>query len=116
MNYHCVFVFHKMTSLSSYFLANKHRLVKPNDPNYEARYQRISQRYTRQQDVKLILLVRYERVPLTDTLQTICKINCPVNPLPVKDEFKAPSIQAVKDFLSREGWIETESIADHLLM
>lgn len=118
MTYDCVVVFHKMTTLTSYFAANEHKLIGHldiNDHNYEARYDRIADRYTAEQDVRLLLLVRHEYNPETHKFKTICKINCPVNPLPVKDEFTAASVNAVKNFLLLDGWTETESICANML-
>lgn len=114
MNYDCVFVFHKMTSLASYFASNERKLtghLNMTDQNYERRYDSIADRYTKEQDVRLILLVRYER----NATRTICKINCPVSPLPVKGEFEAPSLNAVKYFLIENGWTESEALHSCLL-
>ena len=65
--------------------------------------------------MRLILLVRYERNPLNNRMRIICKIHCPVNPLPVRGEFETPSLNAVVDFLKKNGWRETESLTNNLL-
>ena len=119
MNYDCVVVFHKMTNLASYFAANENKLVghlNIDDRNYEAHYDNIADRYTEQQrNVRLILLVRYERDQTTGKLKTMCRIRCPINPFPVKGEFEAPSLNAVKYSLINLGWVETEAIAGFML-
>ena len=117
MEYNCMLVFHKVTSLASYFLANKHKLVghlSSADSNYETRYNRIAERYTKMQDVRLILLCRHDYDVATKRMRTFCKIKCPVSPLPVVGEFEVPSIQAIKMFLLCDGWKETELITADL--
>lgn len=34
----------------------------------------------------------------------MCRINCPINPIPVKGEFQAPSLKALRKFLEKEHW------------
>ena len=34
----------------------------------------------------------------------MCRINCPISPLPVKGEFQAPSLKALRKFLIKAGW------------
>lgn len=118
MNYDCVVIFHKTTSLTPYFCANEHKLVghlNIEDRDYEKRYDRIADRYTREQDVRLVLLVRYDYNTDNHKVKTYCKINCPISPLPVKGEFEAPSFNAVKFFLTENGWTETECLISDLL-
>lgn len=114
MDYNCAVVFHKKTNLMPYFEAN----VNPTEPRfggnmeYSERYAQIERRYGKERDVRLILLVRFER---EHNVRTICKIHCPVSPLPVKGEFEAPSVRAITDFLTNNGWHKTEVLARHLL-
>ena len=61
--------------------------------------------YGRERDIELIAMFRYE--PDRETKcghHTLCKIKCPVNPLPIKGEFEAPSREAVLHFLKANGW------------
>ena len=60
--------------------------------------------YARERDVQLILLVRY------DEGKCICRIKCPINPLPIKGEFEAPSIGAVSHTLQTMGWTYKEKL------
>lgn len=60
--------------------------------------------YARERDVQLILLVRYEEG------KCICRIKCPINPLPIKGEFEAPSIGAVSHTLQTMGWTYKEKL------
>lgn len=118
MKYDCVMVFHKMTTLTDYFVANQHKLVGHLDtsfPSHRERYQRIAERYLKEQPVRLLLLVRYEYNPQTRKNNVFCRIRCPINPLPVEDEFKTPSVNALKSFLTQHGWTETEVIPAHML-
>ena len=58
--------------------------------------------YGRERDIQLILATRYERT--ANGTKLMCKISCPINPLPVKGEFQAPSYGAVCRFLVEHGW------------
>lgn len=49
-------------------------------------------------EVQLILLARFEDG------RTYCKIKCPVNPLPIRGEFEAVSIDQIIKLLVREEW------------
>ena len=66
--------------------------------------------YAEPRDIQLILLVRYEKG------KVYAKIKCPINPLPVRGEFEAPSFTAIKDFLLKEGWIKTNSLDLHMCL
>lgn len=107
MNYDCVVVFHKCANLMPYFRANVCPTLNPKN------YLEAEHRYIKERPVRLILLVRYENN--NGRLKTFCKIKCPINPFPVKGEFEAPSMNAVKHSLINLGWIETEAIAGFML-
>ena len=112
MNFDCMFVYHKLTTMMPYFRANERALtghLAHNDPQYVEKYQRIVARYREVKDMRLILMVRYERDRI------VCKISCPVSPMPVKGEFEVPSLNAIKNFLDNHGWRETEVIPASLL-
>lgn len=64
--------------------------------------------YERKRDVELILLVRYEGN------KCICRIKCPINPLPIKGEFEPVNAAAVQRLLASLGWIFKEKINLHM--
>lgn len=112
MKYDVVLVFHKTTNLMPFFEGKSEALtgyIRQDDPMCNERKARIEKRYSDPRNVRLLLLVRY------DGPFTFCKIKCPINPLPVKGEFAAPSLNAVKYFLMDNGWAETEAIPDFML-
>lgn len=117
-NYNCTLVYHKRTTLDAYFKANEEKVLgitqgcTMRDPET---VKRCASRYERIQDVRLILLVRYEYVATTGQYCTFCKIKCPISPIPVKGEFEAPSLNAVKHFLVMCGWDLTETLPARLL-
>lgn len=63
----------------------------------------------RLRDVQLLLLVRY------DGIHTYCKIKCPINPLPIRGEFEAPSLRNVIKFLEADGWTIKQKLPISLL-
>ena len=88
--YHTALIFTKRDNLVKYLWG------KPALSNQEY--------YARERDVQLILLVRYEKG------KCICRIQCPINPLPIKGEFEAPSIGAVSHTLQTMGWTYKEKL------
>ena len=56
--------------------------------------------YARERDIQLVLWVRYD-----NNNDTYCKISCPINPLPIKGEFKAASLSSICEFLQDNGWV-----------
>ena len=116
MKYDCVFVFHKYANLKPYFEAK----VSPTEQRfggnmeYSEQYVRLERHYEKERLVRLILMVRYVRDD-HGKFKTMCTIRCPINPFPVKGEFEAPSINAVKYSLINLGWVETEAIAGFML-
>lgn len=61
------------------------------------------ERYAKSRAVTLILRVRRVVVDGTVT-KTLCTINCPINPLPVKGEFEVPSMHVIIRFLCNNDW------------
>lgn len=97
INYTEVITFTKHTSLSAWF-----------DAHYRDRlgmcatsvgFNQLRNKYAQPRDVQLILLVRYEPAK-----HPICKIKCPISPLPIRGEFEVVSVGEMVDFLNREGW------------
>ena len=64
--------------------------------------------YSVPRDIQLILLIRYENN------KTYAKIKCPINPLPVRGEFEAPSFTAITDFLVNNDWTLKEDMNLHM--
>lgn len=95
MTYSYATIFTKHTDLMPYFEANKERLGY--DPRFPS-HQRMKENYERKRDVSLILQTRYEGS------YVMCRIKCPINPLPVKGEFKVCHLGAIIAFLEKEGW------------
>lgn len=62
------------------------------------------QRYSKIRDIQLVLWVRYSEG------KTYCKINCPINPLPIKGEFEVVSENLICKFLLSYGWTMVNKI------
>lgn len=60
--------------------------------------------YGKEREIQLVLLIRSENGKI------YCRIKCPVSPLPVKGEFKVPSISAIANFLYQNGWSRKQII------
>ena len=98
MQYSRALIFSKHTNLLPYFYA------KYNGTDISAvSYDRLKARYSVERDVELILLVRY------DGNKTICRIKCPINPMPVDGEFAPVSMHGVCAFLHQNGWVHKET-------
>ena len=93
MKYKHAMVFSKHTDLLPFFYGKCSGANITNE-----RYARIKAQYARERDVQLILLSRYEHGKM------ICRIKCPVNPMPVKGEFVPCDISSVVKFLIQQGW------------
>ena len=63
--------------------------------------------YTKRQDVRLVVTER-----ITEGGRIFVRINCPINPLPVKGEFEIPTWGALYNFLKSQGWKLHERIDD----
>ena len=82
--YHQAIIFTKRDNLVKYFWS------KPYLPNQEY--------YAREREIQLILLVRFENG------KCICRIKCPINPLPIKGEFQCVSTSEMSKLLTSMGW------------
>jgi hypothetical protein len=100
--YRYAYVFTKKTNLLPWAKSQSDTLL---EPGYEY--------YAKERDVQLILLVRYEteRIAGRAFSHTICKIKCPVNPLPIKGEFEAAGVSNVCKLLRDLGWEPKEEYA-----
>ena len=83
-NYHQAIIFTKRDNLVKYFWG------KPSLSNQEY--------YAREREIQLILLVRFENG------KCICRIKCPINPLPIKGEFQCVSTSEMGKLLTSMGW------------
>lgn len=90
--YQYALIFTKRDNLSKWFNANCSKFIVDGNLEYSRR------RYAQERDIKLTLLVRY------DDNKCICRIKCPINPLPVRGEFNAVSEHEVRKFLTSLGW------------
>ena len=98
MQYSRAFIFSKRADLMPYFYTHYNGC----NINKE-QYDKLKARYAVERDVRLILLVRY-----VDG-KAICRIKCPINPMPVKGEFEVASMQGIFDFMRQHGWIHRET-------
>ena len=98
MQYSRAFIFTKRTDLLPYFYAHYNGSAISSE-----QYARLKSYYERERNVQLILLVRY------DGNKTICRIKCPINPMPVKGEFEASSVSSLIDFMRQNGWHNTDA-------
>ena len=107
MEYSRAFIFHKRTDLMPYFNAKKDQLGY--DPQFPS-HQKMKERYERERDVQLIALLRWDEVPddrtayMTPRQRCMCRIKCPINPLPIKGEFEVASPFHICEFLRELGW------------
>lgn len=65
---------------------------------------RMRAEYAKEREVELILLVRYEGN------KSICRIRCPINPLPIKGDFQCVSASEMSKLLASMGWKYKEKI------
>lgn len=89
--YHTAIIFTKRDNLLKYFWGKSEPLLKQDC-------------YVDCREVKLILLVRHEEG------KCICRIKCPINPLPFKGEFEPINAAEVQRLLVTLGWIFKEKI------
>ena len=93
--YHSAYRFSKVTNLLKYLSSNYQRYGTSGNPEDA---ERIREWYAREREVQLILLVRHEEG------KCICRIKCPVNPLPLKGEFVVTNAGDVSRLLIDLGW------------
>lgn len=111
-NYTGAIIFTKFTNLTPYF---ESRFGSMNNTHSTSLgFNQLKQSYSRDRDVQLILLYRYER-GIDNASHFMCKIKCPINPLPIKGEFEVVSIAQIIQFLEREGWSVKQKLPISLL-
>lgn len=93
--YHTAYRFSKVTNLLKWLQSNYERF---GTHGTDEQAKRIRAEYAREREVQLILLVRHEKD------KCICRIKCPVNPLPIKGEFMVTNSADVGRLLIDLGW------------
>lgn len=108
MKYDIVYQFTKKGNLLDYFRNKDNPHITT-----EEQYDRWHEYYALEREISLYAMIRYKIVP-DERTQVICKIKCPVNPLPVYGEFVLPSEMALIKFLESNGWTHKQKIPIHM--
>lgn len=96
--YHTAIIYSKRNNLLKWLNS---RYPKFRDAQEAAR---IRAEYATEREIQLILLVRHENE------KTICRIKCPINPLPIKGEFQCVSTSEMTKLLASMGWKYKEKV------
>lgn len=96
--YHQAILFTKRDNLSKWFDANCSKFIVNGNMEYSEHFVRVKKLYAQERDIQLILLVRFENG------KCICRIKCPINPLPIKGEFQCVSTSEMSKLLTSMGW------------
>ena len=99
--YHTAIIYTKHTNLMPWLQSNYERFGTHGTTEQA---QRIREMYSKDRDVQLILLVRHEEG------KCICRIKCPINPLPIKGEFQCVSTSKMTWLLASMGWTYKEKV------
>ena len=99
MKYSRVLVFTKNANLMKYLCTDK---VSRSFSNANA--DALCQYYGQEREVKLVAQIRWEAVERRGKDKCLCRIRCPINPLPVKGEFELASLDSLRSFLAADGW------------
>ena len=99
--YHTAIIYTKHTNLMPW-LQSRYEMFGTHGTTEQA--QRIREMYSKDRDVQLILLVRHEEG------KCICRIKCPINPLPIKGEFQCVSTSKMTWLLASMGWTYKEKV------
>lgn len=102
--YHTAIIYTKRDNLSKWFDVNGYQFTSNGNMEYSERYQRIKKFYEKEREIQLILLVRHEEG------KCICRIKCPINPLPIKGEFQCVSTSEMTRLLASMGWTYKEKV------
>lgn len=96
--YHTAFIFTKRDNLLKWFEVNGYKYAQGANMEYSEKYQKMEAMYAKEREIQLILLVRFENG------KCICRIKCPINPLPIKGEFQCVSTSEMSKLLTSMGW------------
>ena len=101
--YHTAIIYTKRDNLLKWL---DHRYLEYVDVEKEfaAEAARIRAEYATEREIQLILLVRHEEG------KCICRIKCPINPLPIKGEFQCVSTSEMTRLLASMGWTYKEKV------
>ena len=107
--YHTAIIYTKHTNLMPW-LQSRYEMFGTHGTTEQA--QRIREMYSKDREVQLILLVRHEDVRIGGTIKNkcICRIKCPINPLPIKGEFECVSTGEMTRLLASMGWKYKEKV------
>lgn len=97
-SYHNAIIYTKRDNLSKWFDINGYKYAQGANMEYSDRYQRMRAVYATEREIQLILLIRHEEG------KCICRIKCPINPLPIKGEFQCVSTSEMTRLLDSLGW------------
>lgn len=100
--YHKAFIFTKRDNLLKWFYVNGYKYAQGANMEYSDKYKKMEALYATEREIQLILLVRYENG------KCICRIKCPINPLPIKGEFQCVSTSEMSKLLTSMGWTYKE--------
>lgn len=106
--YGMAIIFTKLDNLSKWFDINGYKYAQGANMEYSDKYQKMRAVYATEREIQLILLVRYEEG------KCICRIKCPINPLPIKGEFQCVSTSEMTELLTSMGWKYKEKIHANL--
>lgn len=98
LTYHTAIIYTKRDNLSKWLQRN-HKIFSSC-----ASVENVRALYAKEREIQLILLVRYEEG------KCICRIKCPINPLPIKGEFQCVSTSEMTKLLTSMGWQYKEKI------
>lgn len=96
--YHTAYIFTKHNNLSKWFNTNCANFIVDGNMKHSERFVSAKAYYAQERVVQLILLVRHEDG------KCICRIKCPINPLPIKGEFVATTAADMGRLLISIGW------------
>lgn len=99
--YHTAIIYTKHTNLMPWLQSN---YTKFGTHSTTEQVQSVRAAYEKDRDVQLILLVRHEDD------KCICRIKCPINPLPIKGEFQCVSTGEMSKLLKSMGWTYKEKV------
>lgn len=102
--YNTAIIYTKRDNLSKWFDINGYKYAQGANMEYSDTYQRMRAVYATEREIQLILLVRHEEN------KCICRIKCPINPLPIKGEFQCVSTSEMTKLLASMGWKYKEKV------
>ena len=106
--YHTAIIYTKRDNLSKWLQSN----LRPLPHCTTAEISHVREEYAREREIQLILLVRHEDIRIGGDIKhrCICRIKCPINPLPIKGEFQCVSTSEMTRLLTSMGWTYKEKI------